>query len=82
MHGADGQPGPFVYFPLAHHFERNFHVRHRLDHHRAGRYMDYATATPEDIAAAMAEQLSASTDYRAVETDGAARAAALISELL
>ena len=28
---------PFLYFPLAHHFEQNYHVRHRLDRYRAGR---------------------------------------------
>lgn len=46
---------PFLYFPLRHHFEQNFHVRHRLDRHRAGRCMDYATADPEAIAAAIVE---------------------------
>ena len=34
---------PFLYFPLGHHFEQNFHVRHRLDRYGAGRCMDYAT---------------------------------------
>src|SRR5437588_12085075 len=47
---------PFLYFPLRHHFEQNFHVPHRLDRHRAGRRMDYATSTPETIAAAIAEE--------------------------
>ena len=37
---------PFIYFPLRHHFEQNFHVRHRLERYRAGRCMDYATAGP------------------------------------
>ena len=32
---------PFLYFPLCHHFEQNFHVRHRLERYRAGRHMDY-----------------------------------------
>ena len=32
---------PFLYFPLRHHFEQNFHVRHRLDRYRAGRRMDF-----------------------------------------
>src|SRR5439155_19834061 len=27
---------PFLYFPLRHHFEQTFHVRHRLERHRAG----------------------------------------------
>ena len=41
---------PFLYFPLRHHFEQNFHVAHRLDRHRAGRRMDYATSDPDAIA--------------------------------
>ncbi|MDQ3348496.1 MAG: alpha/beta hydrolase, partial [Acidobacteriota bacterium] len=32
---------PFIYFPLEHHFEQNFHVAHRLDRYRAGRRMDF-----------------------------------------
>ncbi len=73
---------PFLYFPLAHHFEQNFHVRHRLDRHRAGRYMNYATDSSEDIATAIEKEFGAPADYRPVETDGAARAAALIAEVL
>jgi pimeloyl-ACP methyl ester carboxylesterase/predicted glycosyltransferase len=73
---------PFLFFPLAHHFEQNFHVRHRLDRYHAGRYMDYATSTPEDIALALHDELSRAIDYRPVETDGAERAAGLIAELL
>ena len=37
---------PFLYFPLARHFEQNYHVRYRLDRYRAGRCMDYQTAAP------------------------------------
>ena len=48
--------------------------------------MDYETATPETIAEAIAEaisqQIARPVTYRDVETDGAARAAALIAELL
>jgi pimeloyl-ACP methyl ester carboxylesterase/predicted glycosyltransferase len=73
---------PFLYFPLRHHFEQNFHVRHRLERYGAGRCMDYATATPEVIADAVAAELSRKIDYRPVETDGAARAAARIAELV
>ena len=42
---------PFLYFPLRHHFEQNFHVRHRLERYGAGRCMDFETATPDVIAA-------------------------------
>jgi pimeloyl-ACP methyl ester carboxylesterase/predicted glycosyltransferase len=73
---------PFLYFPLRHHFEQNFHVRHRLKQYGAGRCMDYATATPEVIATALAEELRNPVGYKPVETDGAARAAARIAELV
>jgi pimeloyl-ACP methyl ester carboxylesterase/predicted glycosyltransferase len=73
---------PFLYFPLHHHFEQQFHVAHRLDRYRAGRRMDFDRATPEVIAAAIAEELGCDVDYRPVETDGARRAAQRIAELL
>jgi pimeloyl-ACP methyl ester carboxylesterase/predicted glycosyltransferase len=73
---------PFLYFPLRHHFEQNFHVTHRLDGHRAGRRMDYATATPETVAGAIAAEIGRPVDYRAVPADGAARAADLLADLL
>jgi UDP:flavonoid glycosyltransferase YjiC (YdhE family) len=43
---------PFLYFPLRHHFEQNFHVRHRLQRYGAGRAMDFRTAEPGLIATA------------------------------
>jgi pimeloyl-ACP methyl ester carboxylesterase len=73
---------PFLYFPLRHHFEQNFHVRHRLDRHRSGRCMDFAASTPEVIAAAIAEEVGRRPDYRSVEPGGAERAAARIAELI
>ena len=73
---------PFLYFPLRHHFEQNFHVCHRLERYGAGRRMDYETDGPREIAAAMAQEIGREVDYAPVETDGAARAAARIAELL
>jgi UDP-N-acetylglucosamine:LPS N-acetylglucosamine transferase len=73
---------PFLYFPLRHHFEQNFHVRHRLERYGAGRYMDYQTSTPADIAAAIASEIGRQVGYRPVATDGAARAAATLADLL
>lgn len=73
---------PFIYFPLRHHFEQNFHVAHRLDRYRAGRRMDFDLATPEVIAAAIAEEIGREVDYLPVETDGARQAAERIAELL
>ena len=77
---ANGRP--FLYFPLRHHFEQNFHVRHRLSQYGGGRAMDFELATPETIAEAIAQEIGREMDYRPVESDGAARAAALIAELL
>jgi pimeloyl-ACP methyl ester carboxylesterase/predicted glycosyltransferase len=73
---------PFLYFPLGHHFEQNFHVRHRLGRYGAGRSMSYDEETPATLAAAIAEEIGREVDYRPVERDGAERAAALIAELL
>jgi len=73
---------PFLYFPLANHFEQRRHVRHRLERYGAGRLMEYAESTPDDIAVAIAEEIDRPVTSRPVERDGAARAAALIAELL
>jgi len=71
---------PFLYFPLRNHFEQNVHVRHRLDRHQAGQAMDYETASPDEIAAAVIGRLRQPVAYRAVETDGARRAAKMLEE--
>ena len=73
---------PFLYFPLGHHFEQNFHVRHRLGRYGAGRCMDYDTTDPDLLAAAITESVGRAVTYRDVETDGAARAAQLIADLV
>src|SRR5262249_7804647 len=73
---------PFLYFPLGHHFEQNFHVRHRLDRYRAGQYMDHAPTDTDLIAATITDLAGTPVSYRDVETDGAARAAQLIAELI
>jgi hypothetical protein len=73
---------PFLYFPLRHHFEQNLHVRHRLARYGAGRCMDFDESTPEVIAVAIGEEIGREVEYKPVETNGAARAAALLAELL
>lgn len=73
---------PFLYFPLANHFEQQVHVRHRLERHGAGRAMDYATATPEVLAEAMVQELRRPIAHRPVPSDGARRAAGLLHDLL
>ena len=73
---------PFIYFPLAGHFEQSIHVHHRLARHRAGRRMVFADSPPEAIAEAIAQELGRNVDYLSVPPDGAQRAAELIAELL
>jgi predicted glycosyltransferase len=75
---------PFLYFPLRNHFEQNFHVPHRLTNYgvRAEARVDFATATPERLAERIVQGLSLAPAYQPVETDGAARAARTIAELL
>jgi UDP:flavonoid glycosyltransferase YjiC (YdhE family) len=73
---------PFLYFPLAHHFEQQVHVPQRLAQYGAGRRMDYTATDRERLAEAMATEIDRPVDYRPVETDGAARAAEMLAELL
>jgi pimeloyl-ACP methyl ester carboxylesterase/predicted glycosyltransferase len=73
---------PFLYFPLGHHFEQQRHVRHRLDRHRAGMCLDYANVDADDIAVALSQQLTTAVDYLPVPTDGAARAAKILADLV
>jgi predicted glycosyltransferase len=44
--------------------------------------MDYEEAEPETLAAAIAAEITRPVSYRPVETDGAARAAACLAELI
>jgi pimeloyl-ACP methyl ester carboxylesterase/predicted glycosyltransferase len=74
---------PFAYVPLRHHFEQNFHVRHRLERYRAGRHLAWEEAgDPDGLAEVIAKGVGRAVDYRPVETDGAARAAAMLAELV
>ena len=73
---------PFVYVPLRHHFEQNFHVRHRLDRYGAGRCLPYDELDPDSPRRGDRSRSSTGpVDYRPVETGGAARAAGLLAEL-
>ncbi|WP_344838841.1 alpha/beta hydrolase [Kribbella ginsengisoli] len=74
---------PFIYVPLEHHFEQNFHVRARLERHNAGHHLPYeAASNPQLLAEAIAKQLTQPIDYLAIPTNGATRAANLLNELL
>jgi UDP:flavonoid glycosyltransferase YjiC (YdhE family) len=77
---ANGRP--FLYFPLGHHFEQNFHVPHRLARYGAGRRMDYATSSPDVIADAIATEIGRPVEYRPLDPGATARVASRIAELL
>ena len=74
---------PFLYVPLANHFEQNIHVRQRLRGYRAGHLLPYQRARePELLAQAIVAEVSRPVHFRPVETDGAARAAGMLADLL
>ncbi len=80
---------PFLYFPLAGHFEQRFHVPRRLEQYDAGTMLEYAETTPELLAELVVRYLTQTEAgssngrvRRPVETDGARRAAELIAPLL
>ncbi|HEX7053593.1 MAG TPA: alpha/beta fold hydrolase [Burkholderiales bacterium] len=73
---------PFLSFPLERHFEQNVHVRRRLANYGADRSLRYAGLTPEALAERALEAMHAPVRYRPVETDGAARAAQRIAQVL
>jgi predicted glycosyltransferase len=73
---------PFLSFPLQRHFEQNVHVRRRLANYGADRSVSYADVTPEALATRALEAMHAPVRYKPVETDGAARAAKRIAQVL
>jgi len=74
---------PFLSFPLQHHFEQCVHVRQRLANYAADRSMDYAaTLDPDQLARRALAAMHEPVRYRPVETDGAARAALRIAQVI
>jgi predicted glycosyltransferase len=75
---------PFLYFPLQNDFEQTFHVPHRLANYGVGpsARVDFADATPDNLAERIVQALRCNPVYTAVESGGAERAARLIAELI
>ncbi len=74
---------PFIYIPLQHHFEQQYHVRTRLDRYNAGHHLTYPEASdPQLLAEAIAKQLTQPVNYHPVPTNGATRAAEYLNQLL
>ncbi len=73
---------PFVYFPLARHWEQQHFVTHRLDHYGAGVRMDFAKTSPRDLADALLRAEAGRVTYRPVPRGGAERAASALASVL
>lgn len=73
---------PFINFPLQRHFEQLVHVQRRLRNYGADCAMNYGDVTPERLVDRALDILHKPVKYRAVETDGASRAARMIAHVL
>ncbi len=73
---------PFIYFPLANHWEQQHYVAHRLDHFGAGVRLDYAMTTPRQLAEAMMAARRTRPSYRPVRRGGEQRAARQLASTL
>jgi pimeloyl-ACP methyl ester carboxylesterase len=72
----------FLSFPLAHHFEQCIHVRCRLANYGADNAVDYHSLTADALADRALDAMHSPVRYTPVETDGAARAARRIADVL
>ena len=73
---------PFLSFPLERHFEQCIHVRNRLHNYCADCSVRFREVSPSELADRALATMATPVAYRGVETDGAARAAAQILEVM
>jgi hypothetical protein len=73
---------PFLFFPVEGHCEQEIQVADRLARHRAGVRMSFSQTTPELLAEQVVAHMDREVNYAPIRTDGAQRAAELISVLL
>ena len=73
---------PFLYFPLENHFEQEVAVANRCERHNAGVKMNFSKTTPGILARKVVENIGREVNYVTIPTDGAQKAANLISEVL
>lgn len=72
---------PFLYFPLEGHFEQEISVASRLARHRAGERMLFTQTTPAQLADRILSNLGKNVNYVPISTDGARKAAQIITSL-
>jgi len=74
---------PFLYFPLENRYsDQQCQVAVALKRHGAGINMTYSKTTPESLAEAIISNIGKEVTYAPIPTDGAQKAAQLISQLL
>jgi UDP:flavonoid glycosyltransferase YjiC (YdhE family) len=73
---------PFVYFALEGHFEQERYIAARLRRLGAGAGLRFSETTAQALAQTILAQLGTTPGYPPVATDGARRAAAVLSQLL
>jgi pimeloyl-ACP methyl ester carboxylesterase/predicted glycosyltransferase len=73
---------PFLSFPLRRHFEQCVHVQRRLKNYGADCAVGYSGLTPEALAEKALATMHEPVRYKPVETQGAARAARRIAQVL
>lgn len=73
---------PFIYFPLENQFDQQFYVSARLERFGAGIKMRYFQTSPETLAQAIKANIAKEAGWKPINTNGAAKAAGLISNCL
>ena len=73
---------PFIYVPLRHHFEQNFHVRRRLNRYGAGRCLDFDQTRARGLGPGHRGRDHAPGQLPAGRADGAAARRAVLAELI
>jgi UDP:flavonoid glycosyltransferase YjiC (YdhE family) len=73
---------PFLYFPIEGHCEQEVQVASRLARYKAGVRMTLSETTPESLALTVMAHIGTEVSHAPIATDGARRAATLISDLL
>lgn len=73
---------PFLYFPLANHFEQEIAVAQRCERHTAGIKMNFAKTTPRILAEKIVNNIGKEVHYAKIPVDGARKAAEIINTIL
>jgi UDP:flavonoid glycosyltransferase YjiC (YdhE family) len=73
---------PFLYFPLEGHFEQRIHVAGRVARHGAGVELLYSETGPESLADMVVANLGRELNYPPIPTDGASKAADILTRLM